>query len=115
MRDDNQVRPSDVAASASTNQPPLDPITRLDLDTLRAIFPAWRISGSPNHYFAVRGGFEALDGPRSLLHRYLAATTLLELAEQLCLQEYLDGLSDRELEEVWQRVELPPSPRQAAS
>ncbi len=31
----------------------------------------------------------------------------MELAEMLCLQEYLDGLSDSELGVVWQHVELP--------
>jgi hypothetical protein len=82
-------------------------IAQLDLDMLRAVFPDWRIHGSLGYWFAVHGGFVALDGPRSLLHRYLSATTLLELAEKLCLQEYLDGLSDQELADVWQRIELP--------
>jgi hypothetical protein len=48
-----------------------------------------------------------LDGPRSLLRCYLRADTLLALADKLCVQAYLDGLSDQALAEVWQRVSLP--------
>jgi hypothetical protein len=73
----------------------------LDLDMLRAVFPAWRIGGSPGYWFAARGGIDAPGGPRSLLRPYLNAGTLLELAELLCLQEFLDALNDQELEAVW--------------
>lgn len=90
-------------------------IDHLDPGTLRAVFPDWHINGSLGCWFAVRGGFVAPDGPRSLLHCYLSASTLVELAEQLCLQEYLDKLTDRELEKVWQRVELRRPTEQAAS
>jgi hypothetical protein len=58
---------------------------------------------------------EVLDGPRSLLRRYLRADTLEGLAEQLGLQEYLDGLSDQELAEVWRRARLPEHSGQAVS
>lgn len=88
----------------------------LDLDSVRATFPGWRIGEAPgNYYYAFRGGLVALDGPRSLLRRHLRADTLLALTEQLCLQNYLDGLSDQELAEVWQRVSLPQPSTQAAS
>lgn len=90
-------------------------VAQLDLDTLRAVFPDWRIHGSLDCWFAVRGGFVAPDGPRSLLHCYLSTSTLLGLAEQLCLQEHLDGLSDQELADVWQRVELARPTEQATS
>lgn len=90
-------------------------LARLDLDMLRAVFLAWRIGGSPGYWFAARGGIDAPGGPRSLLRRYLSASTLPELAERLCLQEYLDGLSDQELEDVCQRFELPHPTRQAGS
>jgi hypothetical protein len=90
-------------------------VAQLDLDTLRAVFPDWHISGSPGSWFAVRGGLVAHDGPRSLLHSYLTASTLLELAEQLCLQEYLGDLSDQELTGVWQRIKLPHPTEQATS
>lgn len=90
-------------------------VARLNLDMLRAVFPAWRIGSSPGYWFAARGGIDAPDGPRSLLRPYLSAGTLLELAELLCLQAFLDGLSDHELERVWQRFELPRQTRQAGS
>jgi hypothetical protein len=93
----------------------LDTGDQLDLDTLRAVFPDWHISGSLNYWFAVRGGFVSPDGPRSLLHCYLSASTLVELAEQLCLQEHLDGLSGQELADVWQRAELSRPTEQATS
>lgn len=96
----------------SVNPPVPDPaffgtVAMLNLDALRAVFPAWHISGSPGYYFAARGGVEAPDGPRSLLRRYLSASTLLELTEFLCLQAHLDGLSDTKLAAVWQGAELP--------
>jgi hypothetical protein len=71
----------------------------LDLDSVRATFPGWRIGGAPGNWYAFRGGLAALDGPWSLLRRHLRADTLMALAEQLCLQEYLDSLSDQELAE----------------
>jgi len=40
---------------------------------------------------------------------------VLALAEQLSLQEYLDGLSDHELAGVWHRVSLPQPSGLAAS
>ena len=86
----------------------------LDPGSVRATFPGWCISGSPGQWYAFRGGVEVLDGPRSLLRCYLHADTLPALAEQLCLQSYLDGLSDQELAEVWQHVSLP-KPTRAAS
>jgi hypothetical protein len=119
MRDesphDSQSQRPGVNASAYVEQEAPGTVTKLDLDVLRAVFPDWRIGGSLGYWFAVRGGLVAHDGPRSLLHCCLNASTLLELAEQLCLQEYLDGLSDQELEKVWQRIELPRPTEQATS
>jgi hypothetical protein len=56
-----------------------------------------------------------LDGPWSLLRRHVRADTLLDLAERLCFQTHLDGLSDQELAEVWQRARLPEPTGPAAS
>ena len=82
-------------------------VAKLDLDILRAAFPSWHIAGSADNWHAFRGGLSMLDGPWSLLRCHLHAATLVDLAEQLCLQEYLDGLSEHELAEVWQRMRLP--------
>ncbi len=82
----------------------------LDLDSVRTVFPGWCISGSPGRWYAFRGGLVELDGPGALLRRYLCSDTLSALTEQLCLQGYLDGLSDQELAEVWQQASLPKSP-----
>ncbi len=87
----------------------------LELSSVRATFPGWHIGRSCGNWFAFRGGAVALDGPRSLLRCYLRAGALSALAEQLGLQVYLDGLSDQELTEVWQRVSLPEPFGQAAS
>lgn len=86
----------------------------LELSSVRATFPGWRIGGERGTWYAFRGGIETLEGPRSLLRRYLRANTLQELAEQLGLQEYLDGLSDQVLADVWQQASLP-KPSEAAS
>jgi hypothetical protein len=87
----------------------------LDSGSVRAAFPGWHIGGSDGNWYAFRGGAVAPDGPRSLLRCYLRADTLPALADQLCLQVYLDGLSDEELAEVWRRVSLPEPFGQAAS
>ena len=84
-------------------------VAKLDLDILRAAFPSWRIGGSLGFWYALRGGAIVAAGPRSLLRCYLSAGTLFALAEKLCLQDHLDGLSDQELADVWQRACLPPT------
>jgi hypothetical protein len=80
---------------------------QLDFGAVRATFPGWRIGGARDQWYAFRGGIEALEGPRSLLRRYLSADTLPGLAEQLGLQEYLDDLSDQVLADVWEQASLP--------
>lgn len=91
------------------------PAEALGLESLRAACPGWHIGGSSGNWHAFRSGISMLDGPWSLLRRHLHADTLLTLAEQLSLQEYLDGLSDQELAEVWHRVSLPEPSGQDAS
>lgn len=82
----------------------------IDAHMLREAFPQWRITGAGDCWFAFRGGLEMQAGPRSLLRCTLRASTLIELAEKLSLQEYLDGLAAEELEEVWRRASLPRRP-----
>ena len=81
--------------------------SQLDLESVRATFPGWHIAGSAGNWHAFRSGTSMLDGPRSLLRCHLHAAALPGLAERLCLQSYLDCLSDQELAEVWQQVRLP--------
>ncbi len=50
-----------------------------------------------------------------MLRCYLSANTLIALVDKLCLQEYLDGLSEHELAEVWKRATVFPSEEQDAS
>lgn len=82
----------------------------IDATMLRQTFPQWRITGAEGCWFAIRGGLEMRAGPRSLLRCLLSGSTLVELAEKLSLQEYLDGLDEDELEEVWRRASLPRRP-----
>jgi hypothetical protein len=88
------------------------PVEEVDLESLRAACPGWRIAGSSGNWHAIRSGVSMMDGPWSLLRRHLRADTLLVLAEQLGSQEYLDGLSEQELAEVWQHVSLAEPSRQ---
>lgn len=90
------------------------PVEALDLEAVRATCPGWHIAGSSGNWYAFRSGISMLDGPWSLLRRHLHADTLVDLAEQLGLQAYLDGLSEQELAEVWQHVN-PRKPSKAAS
>ena|SRR5690348_16237821 len=92
----------------------VESVEAVDLASLRAACPSWHIAGVSDTWHAFRGGIAMLDGPWSLLRRHLHADTLLALAEQLSLQDYLDGLSDQELAEVWQRVRLPKRSGRAA-
>lgn len=86
-------------------------VTRVvDLTLVRSTFPSWHITGAEGCWFAVRGGLEMHAGPRSLLRCLVSAPTLVGLAEKLSLQEYLDGLTAEELEEVWRRASLPRRP-----
>ena len=73
----------------------------LTVDMLRATFPAWRIFRAADTWWAIRGGIQVWDGPRSLLVRSLAASDLTALAERLCAQAWLDGLDDDELAGVY--------------
>lgn len=91
------------------------PVDALDLELLRAVCPGWHIAGSFGNWYAFRGGISMLDGPWSLLRCFLHADTLPALAEQLSLQEYLDGLSEQELTGIWQDVSLPKPSKKVAS
>jgi hypothetical protein len=79
---------------------------------LRETFPQWRIFqlSSGVSWWATREGVQKWDGPESLLQRVIIAPDLTALAERLCLQEYLDGLSPEELAAVYRGVALPGSP-----
>jgi hypothetical protein len=79
----------------------------LDARLVRAAFPDWHIGGGPGFWFAFRGGFEAANGPGSLLRCYLSAPDLPRLEAKLSLQAFLDSLAGDELAEVWRRVRLP--------
>jgi hypothetical protein len=68
---------------------------------LRATFPAWRVFEHVGAWWAVRPGIEKFDGPESLRVRAVTAPDLTSLAERLCLQDWLDGLEDDELERVY--------------
>lgn len=81
--------------------------SQLDLESVRVTFPDWRLYHISDNWHAFRSGTSMLDGPRSLLRCHLYAGTLLALAAKLCLQAYLDSLSDHELAEVWHQVRLP--------
>jgi hypothetical protein len=68
---------------------------------LRQTFPHWRIFPGDGSWWAVRGGIGRWDGPESLLLRALTAPDLTALAEQLCIQDWLDSLTAQELAEVY--------------
>jgi hypothetical protein len=76
-------------------------------EMLTETFPQWRVFESGDAWWAIRGGVAAEDGPGSLLRRALGARDLTGLAEKLCLQEHLDGLSPEKLGAVWRDVALP--------
>ena len=74
----------------------------ITVEMLRQTFRAqWRIFQSGGSWWAIRGGLQTWDGPRSLLLRSLSAPDLVALADRLCAQAWLDSLDDEELAEVY--------------
>jgi hypothetical protein len=76
----------------------------LTVGMLRETFPEWRVFEQGGIWWAIRGGIQVWDGPRSLLLRSLTAPSLTTLAEKLCTQEWLDGLDDEALTAVYRRT-----------
>lgn len=70
---------------------------------LRTVFTGWRIFGADGAWWAIRGGRHSRVGPESMLLCALAASDLTGLAERLCIQEWLDGLSPDELAALYRR------------
>jgi hypothetical protein len=72
---------------------------------LRETFPQWLIrEGADGNLVAVRDGPVVLHGPKSLLRRTVSAADPTALAEQLCVQEWLDGLDAGSLAAAWRDV-----------
>lgn len=71
-------------------------------ESLRGTFPEWRIFRAAGAWWAIRGGIQEWEGPRSLLRRAISAADLTVLAELLCGQEWLDGLDAEALAAVYQ-------------
>jgi hypothetical protein len=80
----------------------------IDTGTLRVAFPDWRIfHDTAGTWWALRAGLERQQGPESLLSRTLRAASPSALAEELCLQEWLDELDGEELAAVYRDMALP--------
>jgi hypothetical protein len=78
-----------------------DVLGRITVELLRETFDHWQIFERDDRWWALRAGLEAEDGPRSLIHPLVCAMTLIGLAEQLSLQEWLRRMTADELEAVW--------------
>jgi hypothetical protein len=76
----------------------------ITLEGVRRVFPLWRIFPAEGAFWAVRGGWQPWSGPESLLLRALTSTDLTDLAEKLCMQEWLDSLTPEGLAAVWRGV-----------
>jgi hypothetical protein len=82
----------------------------IDLDTVRELFSdVWYILPAGTGWFALRrgGGVICWDGPESLIQHCVRAERLGDLAGQLCLQEFLAGLTKDELTRVYAAGEIP--------
>ena len=79
----------------------LTSLGEITVEMLRQTFPEWRIFHSGGTWWAIRGGLQTWDGPRSLLLRSLSAPDLVALGDRLCAQAWLQGLDDEELAEVY--------------
>jgi hypothetical protein len=71
-------------------------------------FPDWRVFRAGRRWHAMRDGTWHNDGtPRSLLRHALSAPDLDGLAEQLCLQAWLDDMGEQKRAAVWRDTVLP--------
>jgi hypothetical protein len=73
----------------------------ITMEMLRATFDHWRIFQRDDWCWAVRAGVATTEGPRSLIQPVVSAMTLVGLAEQLSLQEWLRRMTAAELAAVW--------------
>jgi hypothetical protein len=87
--------------------------SEITVSLLSAVFPQWRIVQRKRTLWALRGGEQHLDGPQSLLKIFVKAHSPWDLAELLCMQEYLRRLDPGELAAAWRNAALPtPRPLQ---
>jgi hypothetical protein len=87
-----------ATSGRSKDFPSLGEIT---VEMLRQTFPKWKFFLSGDTWWAIRGGLQTWNGPRSLLLRSLSAPDLVKLADRLCAQTWLEGLDDEELAAVY--------------
>ena len=85
------------AAGTAAPGPPGD----VTLEMLRATFDGWTVAESGGRFWAVRSGSFTAFGPQSLIRGCVSAGTAAGLADQLCLQAWLESLPADELETVW--------------
>jgi hypothetical protein len=81
-------------------------ILPMDAETLRATFPHWKVFDADGWWFALRQGnyLEVYAGPRSLVRHTLRASSVALLAEMLAVQDFLDSLSEAELDQIYRRA-----------
>ena len=76
-------------------------LSKITVEMLQTTFDHWRIFEKEGRWWAMRAGTATEDGPRSLIRPAVFAMTLIGLAEQLSLQEWLRRMTAAELEAVW--------------
>lgn len=86
--------------AAGTGRAP-DWFGALTAGMVRETFDHWWIFEACGKWRAFRSGMAAGEGPASLIQPVVTAAGLTGLAEQLCMQEWLQSLSAAELEAVW--------------
>lgn len=85
-------------------------LDNLDIDAMRGMFgDTWHIFPAKPGWCALRygGGVIFWQGPESLILPFICAERLGDLAEQLCIQEFLVGLSGDELARMYAAGEIP--------
>jgi hypothetical protein len=90
----NESAPQAVMQAAETGD--------ITMDMLKETFDHWRIFKCAGWFWAMRSGETVVvDGPRSLIRPVLIAVTVLGLAEQLSIHEWLRRMTAAELDAVW--------------
>ena len=80
---------------------PADLLGGVTLEMLRATFDGWTAAETGGRFWAVRSGSFTAVGPESLIRGCVMAGTAVGLADQLCLQAWLESLPAAELAAVW--------------
>jgi hypothetical protein len=74
---------------------------RITVGMLRETFEQWTIGEAAGRFLAFRRGYFADSGPASLIRGCVIAGSPEGLADQLCMQAWLESLTEKQVAALW--------------